>query len=211
MRGKIAVILLSLFSTLTAARATTVTETYVFTLGGFADTNGTAALPPITSLSGSFTIMFDPAAGLVTDQTAGIALTSLTPAIALGSTFAYSVVSTSPLVLFVGGKANGADFLDLNSSFKGVTNDIVLGLVFPTGNLNAPTLGTCAFADCGLLASSFYSSGYVLAGGDAFLASTFTIAAVPEPSTWAMMLLGFCGLGFMAYRCRNQSAEPNAA
>lgn len=26
------------------------------------------------------------------------------------------------------------------------------------------------------------------------------VAAVPEPSTWAMMLLGFCGLGFMAYR-----------
>jgi hypothetical protein len=29
----------------------------------------------------------------------------------------------------------------------------------------------------------------------------FTLtAAVPEPSTWAMMILGFCGLGFMAYR-----------
>jgi hypothetical protein len=27
-----------------------------------------------------------------------------------------------------------------------------------------------------------------------------TISAVPEPSTWAMMILGFCGLGFMAYR-----------
>ena len=24
--------------------------------------------------------------------------------------------------------------------------------------------------------------------------------AVPEPSTWAMMILGFCGVGFMAYR-----------
>jgi hypothetical protein len=24
--------------------------------------------------------------------------------------------------------------------------------------------------------------------------------AVPEPSTWAMMILGFCGIGFMAYR-----------
>jgi PEP-CTERM motif len=24
-------------------------------------------------------------------------------------------------------------------------------------------------------------------------------AAVPEPSTWAMMILGFCGVGFMAY------------
>jgi PEP-CTERM motif len=31
-----------------------------------------------------------------------------------------------------------------------------------------------------------------------------TVASVPEPSTWAMMILGFCGLGFMAYR-RKQS------
>lgn len=29
-------------------------------------------------------------------------------------------------------------------------------------------------------------------------------AAVPEPSTWAMMVLGFCGLGFMAYRRRER-------
>jgi hypothetical protein len=29
-------------------------------------------------------------------------------------------------------------------------------------------------------------------------------SAVPEPSTWAMMILGFCGVGFMAYR-RKQS------
>jgi hypothetical protein len=37
-------------------------------------------------------------------------------------------------------------------------------------------------------------------GGFAFLT-----AAVPEPSTWAMMLLGFAGLGFMAYR---RKAKP---
>ena len=35
-------------------------------------------------------------------------------------------------------------------------------------------------------------------------------AAVPEPSTWAMMLLGFCGLGFMAY-CRKSSPASTAA
>jgi hypothetical protein len=29
-------------------------------------------------------------------------------------------------------------------------------------------------------------------------------AAIPEPSTWAMMILGFAGVGFMAYRRRNQ-------
>ena len=31
------------------------------------------------------------------------------------------------------------------------------------------------------------------------------VAAVPEPSTWAMMILGFFGVGFMAYR---RKAKP---
>jgi hypothetical protein len=30
------------------------------------------------------------------------------------------------------------------------------------------------------------------------------VAAVPEPSTWAMMILGFAGIGFMAYRRRSK-------
>lgn len=32
------------------------------------------------------------------------------------------------------------------------------------------------------------------------------VAAVPEPSTWAMMILGFCGVGFMAYRRKSKPA-----
>jgi PEP-CTERM motif len=31
-------------------------------------------------------------------------------------------------------------------------------------------------------------------------------AAVPEPSTWAMMILGFIGVGFMAYRRKDKQA-----
>jgi hypothetical protein len=31
-----------------------------------------------------------------------------------------------------------------------------------------------------------------------------TVTAVPEPSTWAMMILGFMGVGFMAYRRKNR-------
>ena len=33
---------------------------------------------------------------------------------------------------------------------------------------------------------------------------TPNVGAVPEPATWAMMILGFCGVGFMAYRRKNQ-------
>ena len=32
------------------------------------------------------------------------------------------------------------------------------------------------------------------------------VSAVPEPSTWAMMILGFAGIGFMAYRRRKSAA-----
>jgi len=33
------------------------------------------------------------------------------------------------------------------------------------------------------------------------------VGGVPEPSTWAMMVLGFAGVGFMAYRRRNQGSS----
>ena len=38
-----------------------------------------------------------------------------------------------------------------------------------------------------------------------FYVSTGSVAAVPEPSTWAMMILGFVGLAFLNYRRINQS------
>jgi hypothetical protein len=34
----------------------------------------------------------------------------------------------------------------------------------------------------------------------------FRVSAVPEPSTWAMLLLGFAGVGFMAYRRKSKPA-----
>ncbi|MBR0995604.1 PEPxxWA-CTERM sorting domain-containing protein [Bradyrhizobium japonicum] len=37
------------------------------------------------------------------------------------------------------------------------------------------------------------------------------VAAVPEPSTWAMMIMGFFGVGFMTYRRRKQSNALSVA
>ena len=34
---------------------------------------------------------------------------------------------------------------------------------------------------------------------------TVTTSSVPEPSTWAMMLLGFAGLGYAAFRRKGQA------
>jgi hypothetical protein len=45
-------------------------------------------------------------------------------------------------------------------------------------------------------------------GTDAGAPFAFTLVsgAVPEPSTWAMILLGFCGLGFAGYRASRRAA-----
>lgn len=57
-------------------------------------------------------------------------------------------------------------------------------------------------------ASLWNPGDLILTGG---VETPGTIAAVPEPSTWAMMILGFFGMGFVAYRRRNQGAAFRAA
>jgi hypothetical protein len=42
-------------------------------------------------------------------------------------------------------------------------------------------------------------------GGNSLRGSLTLSSAVPEPSTWAILLLGFAGIGFMAYR---RKAKP---
>jgi hypothetical protein len=46
-------------------------------------------------------------------------------------------------------------------------------------------------------------SGTCLSNCTAGTGDVGTVPAVPEPSTWAMMILGFLGLGLMAYRKKN--------
>ena len=38
-----------------------------------------------------------------------------------------------------------------------------------------------------------------------------SVAPVPEPATWGMMILGFAGMGLLAYRRRNQASALTAA
>jgi hypothetical protein len=62
--------------------------------------------------------------------------------------------------------------------------------------------------------TTFDLSGYGSAFSNARFYSAsggpFPVGPIPEPSTWAMLLLGFAGIGFMAYR-RKSKSELSAA
>jgi hypothetical protein len=61
------------------------------------------------------------------------------------------------------------------------------------------TIGSTVFGNGGILLN-FAGSEAV---GDITIGLT---SAVPEPPTWATMILGFAGIGFMAYRRKSKSA-----
>jgi hypothetical protein len=47
---------------------------------------------------------------------------------------------------------------------------------------------------------------FAISSGNPYPTSAIGVGGVPEPSTWAMMLLGFAGIGFMAYRRKSKLA-----
>jgi hypothetical protein len=65
---------------------------------------------------------------------------------------------------------------------------------------NSFVLGANEFID--------FAVGYGADGNFSFDSTSInaTITGTPEPSTWAMMILGFAGIGFMAYR-RKQNGQ----
>jgi hypothetical protein len=88
-----------------------------------------------------------------------------------------------------------------NPSAPGVPN-FFISFYDQFGNLGALSgnSGVIAFDDGGSPADADYDD----------LVVKFTVSAVPEPATWAMMLLGFAGIGLLAYRRRSKLALRQA-
>ena len=82
----------------------------------------------------------------------------------------------------------------------------VIGPIAATANCGANCQG---FGGSTILnAGNYYLDFTGIGGGSAGYGGTLStsVSAVPEPATWAMMLLGFASVGFMAYRRRTQNA-----
>jgi len=86
--------------------------------------------------------------------------------------------------------------LELALSLNTAGSDIVTAYyAFGSGNTLASfTSSLTAFGSTAASTNMFTVKNFAVAGFQAFT------PVVPEPSTWAMMLLGFTGLGFAGYR-----------
>jgi hypothetical protein len=87
--------------------------------------------------------------------------------------------------------------------------------LFPA-SINTPFTHTVGANDIGY-ANYYLNYHNGLSGNDIYAnlatltVSPHVVAAVPEPSTWAMMLLGFAGVGFAAYRKKKTGTFAMAA
>ena len=104
-------------------------------------------------------------------------------------------------------------FPNLSDFIANFTGEVVAGTPSaPTGIVIGPVAATdnCGpdcqgFAGSALLdPGSYFLDISGIAGGTSGYGGDLAVAAVPEVSTWAMMLLGFIGVGFFAYRKRRQ-------
>ena len=125
-------------------------------------------------------------------------------------------------------RAHDVDFYP--ESYGGQTNTgILTNNVLSTVSISRNAAGTVtvdagggntfSFSDTGSLANftptstlNFFIDDFAVPGEstsgfvDRIVIETNAVNGVPEPSTWAMMILGFAGVGFMAYRRRFNSS-----
>ena len=107
-----------------------------------------------------------------------------------GSDVQLTVSSDDDALVYLNGKYVGG-----NPGVHGVETSLL-----DLGNLLGPASLEIFFADRA-------QTGAVLDVG----LTGATISAVPEPSTWAMIILGFAGIGFLAYRRKQNGPQLRLA
>ena len=105
------------------------------------------------------------------------------------------------------GTLNVTDYSSVALRLTQFSNFTVFDTALPTG-LNASAFqSTEIFSDTYGVPNSLTSRVYSL---HLDLLELTSVASIPEPSIWAMMILGFAGVGFMAYRRKSTAALMGA-
>ena len=187
------------------AHATTQVENLNFSLSGFVDITGNTP-PPITTITGSITVTYDPTKTYDNDTTDLVvhSLNGITVDSALGFTYQNGFLE-------FGGIQNDADLVFSN------TNDLVVA--FNVTDPSNPTFVPCSTTGytCGKYTGSslveaagytqansatgwFYGAPQSIVSPNPIPAPPPPVAGVPEPSALALLGLGLVGLGFARRR-----------
>jgi PEP-CTERM motif len=147
-----------------------------------------------------------------------------------GSAYVYSNGAYPSGLTFISSAANGGAGLDTTvytvqfdlasaSTISGIwaadnggavyDNGIYTGVGLETSS-NGPSSNYTEATDFSFVGTAGINTltFYITDGGapSAFAFDVTNVSAVPEASTWAMMIFGFAGVGFMAYRRKNHGA-----
>jgi PEP-CTERM motif len=134
---------------------------------------------------------------------------------ATGSVFLYAsdtdFLSGGLFVAKIDGNSSG-DGATVNGKIWGGTSNTALDRSHLIGSIGPLTGGSFSGNLSGLFGQTLSPFELTL-GVDVTRSSPgdtttgdFNVSSVPEPSTWAMMILGFMGVGFMAYRRKDKRA-----
>jgi hypothetical protein len=175
----------AVFATMSfGAHAATIERSFDVTASDFFLSSGSSTPPPIDPVTLNFTLTWDPSVSVTSASTAGFTINAFNlpnPPYSLAYTYDSS---TANLVVATFPKVDGCSVGD--TAFCVVINDAAGATPFANG-------ATQAISFTGLWDSNT-------------VAVTASSPAVPEPSTWAMMLIGFGGVGWLAQRHRSAAA-----
>lgn len=174
-------------------------------------TYGEVITPTVSGLLTSFTLSLNGGVGGSLQGSVGT----------WNGTAAFSLGFGSPSTLYTSAatpSGSGGGFTFTPNVWVTAGNQYVLFLsVF---GLNASTTTTMPTAAPGAVGIDYFvwnnsNSPYENAAWDYFagpidVATSYTVSAVPEPSVWAMMIIGFAAVGWMAYRRGSKPALADA-
>ena len=172
--------------TSSSAFATIYDFSYTFVDSGLYAKSGQSL--PVDTITGSFT-----GTGALDDITVSSVVSMSLGSTPLAGPFTFSHFVASPGGNTSGTFASGATVSDTGANNFLFVNSATGGYFYVIQPWYNP----------GQTIATQYSNGagqYIDVYNGQYVAANFSVSAVPEASTWAMMLLGFAGIGFAGFR-----------